>query len=58
MLNKEDKDGIIEFLKSALEDLKAMVNDITLDPDLLLADERTIQDIKDKVDHTLMDITW
>ena len=34
MLKKEDKDGIIEYLKAALADVKTLVDDVTLDPEL------------------------
>ena len=58
MLKKEDKDGIIEHLKAALADVKTLVNDITLDPELTSIDEKTLQKIIDKIDHTLIDVTW
>ena len=58
MLKKEDKDGIIEHLKAVLADVKTLVNDVTLDPELSSADEKTLQKIADKIDHTLMDVTW
>ena len=58
MLKKEDKDGIIEHLKAALADVKTLVNDITLDPELTSIDEKTLRKIIDKIDHTLMDVTW
>ena len=58
MLKKEDKDGIIEHLKVALADVKALVDDVTLDPELTDIDERTLQKIIDKIDHTLIDVTW
>ena len=58
MLKKEDKDGIIEHLKAALADVKTLVNDVTLDPELTSIDEKTLQKIIDKIDHTLMDVTW
>ena len=58
MLKKEDKDGIIEHLKAALADVKTLVNDVTLDPELSSVDEKTLQKIADKIDHTLMDVTW
>ena len=58
MLKKEDKDGIIEHLKAALVDVKTLVNDVTLDPELTSIDEKTLQKIIDKIDHTLMDVTW
>ena len=58
MLKKEDKDGIIEHLKVALADVKVLVDDVTLDPELTDIDERTLQKIIDKIDHTLIDVTW
>ena len=58
MLKKEDKDGIIEHLKVALANVKTLVNDVTLDPELTYYDEKTLQKIIDKIDHTLMDVTW
>ena len=58
MLKKEDKDGIIEHLKAALADVKTLVNDVTLDPELSSIDEKTLQKIIDKIDHTLIDVTW
>ena len=58
MLKKEDKDGIIEHLKVALADVKTLVNDVTLNPELTDADERTLQKIIDKIDHALIDVTW
>ena len=58
MLKKEDKDGIIEHLKAALANVKTLVNDVTLDPELTSIDEKTLQKIIDKIDHTLMDVTW
>ena len=58
MLKKEDKDGIIEHLKAALADVKTLVNDVTLDPELTSIAEKTLQKIIDKIDHTLMDVTW
>ena len=58
MLKKEDKDGIIEHLKAALADVKTLVDNVTLDPELSSADEKTLQKIADKIDHTLMDVTW
>ena len=58
MLKKEDKDGIIERLKAALADVKTLVNDVTLDPELTSIDEKTLRKIIDKIDHTLMDVTW
>lgn len=58
MLKKEDKDGIIEHLKAALADVKTLVNDVTLDPELTSIDEKTLQKIIDKIDHTLIDVTW
>ena len=58
MLKKEDKDGIIEHLKAALADVKTLVNDITLDPELTSIDEKTLRKIIDKIDHTLIDVTW
>ena len=58
MLKKEDKDGIIEHLKAALADVKTLVNDVTLDPELSSVDEKTLQKIIDKIDHTLIDVTW
>ena len=42
MLKKEDKDGIIEHLKAALADVKTLVNDVTLDPELSSVDEKTL----------------
>ena len=58
MLKKEDKDGIIEHLKAALADVKTLVNDVTLDPELASIAENALQKIIDKIDHTLIDITW
>ena len=58
MLKKEDKDRIIEHLKAALADVKTLVNDVTLDPELTSIDEKTLRKIIDKIDHTLMDVTW
>ena len=58
MLKKEDKDGIIEHLKVALADVKMLVDDVTLDPELSSVDEKTLQKIIDKIDHTLIDVTW
>lgn len=58
MLKKEDKDGIIEHLKAALADVKTLVNDVTLDPELTSIDEKILQKIIDKIDHTLIDVTW
>ena len=58
MLKKEDKDGIIEHLKVALADVKTLVNDVTLDPELTSIDEKILQKIIDKIDHTLIDVTW
>ena len=58
MLKKEDKDGIIEHLKAALADVKTLVNDVNLDPKLTYYAEKTLQKIIDKIDHTLMDVTW
>ena len=58
MLKKEDKDGIIEHLKEALANVKTLVNDVTLDPELTSIDEKTLQKIIDKIDHTLIDVTW
>ena len=58
MLKKEDKDGIIEHLKAALADVKTLVNDVTLDPELTYHAEKTLQKIIDKIDHTLIDVTW
>ena len=58
MLKKEDKDGIIEHLKAALANVKTLVNDVTLDPELTSIDEKTLQKIIDKIDHTLIDVTW
>ena len=58
MLKKEDKDGIIEHLKAALADVKTLVNDVNLDPELTYHAEKTLQKIIDKIDHTLMDVTW
>ena len=58
MLKKEDKDGIIEHLKAALADVKTLVNDVNLDPKLTSIDEKTLQKIIDKIDHTLIDVTW
>ena len=58
MLKKEDKDGIIEHLKVALADVKTLVDDVTLDPELTDVDERTLQKIIDKIDHALIDVTW
>lgn len=58
MLKKEDKDGIIEHLKEALVDVKTLVNDVTLDPELTSIDEKTLQKIINKIDHTLIDVTW
>ena len=58
MLKKEDKDGIIEHLKAALADVKTLINDVTLDPELTSIDEKTLQKIIDKIDHTLIDVTW
>ena len=58
MLKKEDKDGIIEHLKVALSVVKTLVDDVTLDPELSGVDEKTLQKIIDKIDHTLMDVTW
>ena len=58
MLKKEDKDGIIEHLKAALADVKTLVNDVTLDPELTSIDEKTLRKIIDKIDHTLIDVTW
>ena len=58
MLKKEDKDGIIEHLKAALADVKTLVNDVTLDPELTYYAEKALQKIIDKIDHTLMDVTW
>ena len=58
MLKKEDKDGIIQHLKAALADVKTLVNDVTLDPELTSIDEKTLQKIIDKIDHTLIDVTW
>ena len=58
MLKKEDKDGIIEHLKAALADVKTLVNDVTLDPELASIAEKALQKIIDKIDHTLMDVTW
>ena len=57
MLKKEDKDGIIEHLKAALADVKTLVNDVTLDPELASIAENALQKIIDKIDHTLMDVT-
>ena len=57
-MKKEDKDGIIEHLKAALADVKTLVNDVTLDPELTSIDEKTLQKIIDKIDHTLIDVTW
>ena len=42
MLKKEDKDGIIEHLKAALVDVKTLVDDVTLDPELTYYDEKTL----------------
>ena len=42
MLKKEDKDRIIEHLKVALADVKTLVNDVTLDPELTSIDEKTL----------------
>ena len=58
MLKKEDKDGIIKHLKVALADVKTLVDDVTLDPELTDVDERTLQKIIDKIDHALIDVTW
>lgn len=58
MLKKEDKDGIIKHLKVALDDVKTLVDDVTLDPELTYYDERTLQKIIDKIDHALIDVTW
>ena len=58
MLKKEDKDGIIEHLKAALADVKTLVNDVTLDPELTSIAEKALQKIIDKIDHTLIDVTW
>ena len=58
MLKKEDKDRIIEHLKAALADVKTLINDVTLDPELTSIDEKTLQKIIDKIDHTLIDVTW
>ena len=58
MLKKEDKDGIIEHLKAALADVKTLVNDVTLDPELTSIAENALQKIIDKIDHTLIDVTW
>lgn len=58
MLKKEDKDGIIMHLKVALADVKTLVDDVTLDPELTYYDEKTLQKIIDKIDHTLIDVTW
>lgn len=58
MLKKKDKDGIIEHLKVALADVKMLVDDVTLDPELSSVDEKTLQKIIDKIDHTLIDVTW
>ena len=58
MLKKEVKDGIIEHLKVALVDVKTLVDDVTLDPELTDINERTLQKIIDKIDHTLIDVTW
>ena len=58
MLKKEDKDGIIEHLKESLANVKTLVNDVTLDPELTSIDEKTLQKIIDKIDHTLIDVTW
>lgn len=58
MLKKEDKDRIIEHLKAALANVKTLVNDVTLDPELTSIDEKTLQKIIDKIDHTLIDVTW
>ena len=58
MLKKEDKDGIIEHLKVALADVKTLVDDVTLDPKLAYYDQKTLQKIIDKIDNTLMDVTW
>ena len=58
MLKKEDKVGIIEHLKAALADVKTLVNDVTLDPELTSIDEKTLQKIINKIDHTLIDVTW
>ena len=49
MLKKEDKDGIIEHLKVALADVKTLVDDVTLDPELTDIAERTLQKIIDKI---------
>ena len=58
MLKKEDKDGIIEHLKTALADVKTLVNDVTLDPELTSIAEKALQKIIDKIDLTLIDVTW
>ena len=58
MLKKEDKDGIIEHLKAALADVKTLVDDVILDPELTYYDKKTLQKIIDKIDHTLIDVTW
>ena len=58
MLKKEDKDGIIKHLKVALAEVKTLVDDVTLDPELTDVDERTLQKIIDKIDHALIDVTW
>ena len=42
MLKKKDKDGIIEHLKVALADVKMLVDDVTLDPELSSVDEKTL----------------
>ena len=42
MLKKEDKDRIIEHLKAALANVKTLVNDVTLDPELTSIDEKTL----------------
>ena len=45
-------------MKAALADVKTLVNDVTLDPELTSIDEKTLQKIIDKIDHTLIDVTW
>lgn len=58
MLKKEDKDGIIEFLKSTLQDVDKLLVGITLYPDDYDCDVDLISRIRDRISHALIDVTW
>lgn len=57
MLKKEDKDGIIKFLKERVEMIRNEVNEFD-DSEMHWSDVKRMENILDLCDKTLMEVTF